>query len=150
AGGAAASTPIELHWDDLIPEAQKGLAFQTLQGLGVVEHGQLSTPFDQEAAYAVVTEYDGEVVRIPGYVVPLDFEGIAITDFILVPYIGACIHVPPPPANQLIFVRPAEPFEIRSMWDPVFVTGTISALAFETALAQIGYGMEQGEVAPYF
>lgn len=150
AGSAwARDTPVELEWDDLVPASSKGLLYETLQGLGVVEHGQFSSPFDQEAASAVVTDYNNKLVRIPGYAVPLDFSGTGITSFILVPYIGACIHVPPPPANQLVFVKPTEPFESESMWDPIFATGMFSTSAVATELAEIGYAMSEASIEPY-
>ncbi|MEM7508109.1 MAG: DUF3299 domain-containing protein [Pseudomonadota bacterium] len=146
----ASETPIELEWDDLVPGGTDGLLVETLRGLGVVEHGQYSSPFDQEAASAVVTDYDGKLVRIPGYAVPLDFSGTGISSFILVPYIGACIHVPPPPANQLVFVNPEEPFESESMWDPIFATGTLTTSAVSTELAEIGYAMSGATIEPYY
>ncbi|MEM0922955.1 MAG: DUF3299 domain-containing protein [Pseudomonadota bacterium] len=148
-GPAGARTPIELEWEQLIPEESKGLLLETLQGLGIVEHGQISTPFDQEAARAVVTDFDGKLVRIPGYAVPLDFSGLGITTFILVPYIGACIHVPPPPANQLIFAKASAPFVNDSFWDPIFATGVIASSLVSTELAEIGYAMSDVVTEPY-
>ena len=53
----------------------------------------------------VVAELNGKRVRIGGYVVPLDFEATTIKEFLLVPFVGACIHVPPPPANQIVYVK---------------------------------------------
>ena len=146
---ARADAPIDLLWDDLIPEEHRGLMMETLRDLGVVQHGELSTPFDQKAASAVVTDYNGQLVRIPGYAVPLEFSGRGITAFILVPFIGACVHVPPPPANQLIFVTPTEPFEADDMWDPIYATGTFSTSAVGTELAEIGYAMTDARVEPY-
>ncbi|MEM7238286.1 MAG: DUF3299 domain-containing protein [Pseudomonadota bacterium] len=145
----ASEAPIELEWEDLLPADSKGLLMDTLKGLGIVEHGQFSNPFDQEAASAVVTEFDGKRVRIPGYAVPLDFSGVSITSFILVPYIGACIHVPPPPANQLVFVKTSEPFEAESIWDPIFATGMFATSAVTTELAETGYAMNDASIEPY-
>lgn len=143
-----AETPIELEWTDLIP-GEPGIAMEMLQELGVVQHGQLSTPFDQEAGAELTTEYDGKLVRIPGYLVPLDFEGNGMTAALLVPYIGACIHVPPPPANQLIFVTTADPYESEGLFEPVFVTGMFGAAATETQLAQVGYAISADRIEPY-
>jgi len=145
----ASTDPIELEWEDLIPAENKGLLYETLQGLGIVEHGQISTPFDQEAASAVVTEYNGKLVRIPGFAVPLDFAGTAVSTFVLVPYFGACIHVPPPPPNQLVFVQTKTPFEGESMWDPIYATGIFGAAATATQLAEVGYAMTEAEITPY-
>ncbi|MEM9044198.1 MAG: DUF3299 domain-containing protein, partial [Pseudomonadota bacterium] len=125
----AENKPINLDWDDLIPEDQRGIGMESLRLLGIVQHGQLQSPFDQETDAEVVTDYDGKIVRIPGYAVPLEFEGTAISTFILVPYVGACIHVPPPPPNQLIFVEPKVAFRNDDFWDPVYATGVISTTA---------------------
>lgn len=139
---------VDLEWSDLVPDGG-GLAYQALRGIGIVEHGQMSTPFDQETAAAVTTDYNGRRVRLPGYVVPLDFEGTAVTTFILVPYVGACIHVPPPPANQLVLVTTDEPYENEGLFAPVTVTGRFGTAASETQLAEIGYAMEAEAIEPY-
>ena len=46
----------------------------------------------------------GQSVRLPGYVVPLEDLAAGIKEFLLVPYFGACVHSPPPPANQIVHV----------------------------------------------
>ena len=79
------------------------------------------------AAVAVVTELDGKRVHIGGYVVPLDFEATNVKEFLLVPFVGACIHVPPPPPNQIIYVKTAKGFDVEGSFDPVYVTGTLKA-----------------------
>jgi hypothetical protein len=145
---ALARDVIDLQWTDLAPR-EGGLDWSALQGIGVVEHGQMSTPFDQEAASAVTTDYNGKTVRLPGFVVPLDFEGTGVTTFILVPYVGACVHVPPPPANQLVLVTTVDPFDAEGLFDPVYVTGVFTTSAAETELAQIGYSMEARRIEPY-
>ena len=53
----------------------------------------------------LVSKLDGHVIKLPGYVLPLDFEGTLVRSFLLVPYVGACIHVPPPPPNQIVHVQ---------------------------------------------
>lgn len=145
---AQASDVIDLQWADLAPR-DGGLDWSALQGIGIVEHGQMSTPFDQEAASAVTTEFNDQTVRLPGFVVPLDFEGTGVTTFILVPYVGACVHVPPPPANQLVLVTTDVPFDVEGLFDPVYVTGIITTSAAETELAQIGYSMDARRIEPY-
>jgi hypothetical protein len=95
---------------------------------------------------AVVAELDGKRVRIGGYVVPLDFDATKIKEFLLVPFVGACIHVPPPPPNQIIYVKAGEGFEITGQFDPVYVTGTIKTARQFTGLAATGYTMEADRV----
>jgi hypothetical protein len=143
-----ADAVIQLNWRDLAP-GEGGLDWSVLRGIGVVEHGQLSTEFDQEAASKVTTEFNGKTVRLPGFVVPLDFEGTGVTTFILVPFVGACVHVPPPPANQLVLVTTETPFDIEGLFDPVYVTGMFGTSAAETQLAEIGYALSADKIEPY-
>lgn len=111
------------------------------------DRGWMSAPAQQSSGPApVVTALDGEVVNIGGYVVPLDFDQTKVKEFLLVPFVGACIHVPPPPANQIIYVKPAQPFEIKATFDPVYVTGKISVAPTFTGLAETGYTINADKV----
>ena len=141
----AAETPIELSWNDLIPESQ-GQRPQIPSG--IIQHGQMSTPTDKSEA-RVTYAYNGKTVRIPGYIVPLELDGTGTREFLLVPYVGACIHVPPPPANQLVIVTAEEPYEYRFMFEPVYVTGTLNTSAVATELAEVGYALAADKVEPY-
>ena len=93
----------------------------------------------------MVTELNGKRVRIGGYVVPLDFEATTIKEFLLVPFVGACIHVPPPPANQIVYVKSDKGFEIGGQFDPVWVTGTMKTETAFTGLADAGYSTRRRE-----
>ena len=95
-------------------------------------------------------ELDGKRVRIPGFVVPLDMEATRISELLLVPYYGACIHVPPPPTNQTVFVTlpPEQPFE-GQMFDTVWVTGTLKVTPTSSELADAGYRIDATAIAPY-
>lgn len=94
----------------------------------------------------VVTALDGERVQIGGYVVPLDFQATKVKEFLLVPFVGACIHVPPPPANQIIYVKAEQGFEVKGNFDPVYVTGKLSVTATFTGLAEAGYSIAAEKV----
>jgi hypothetical protein len=98
------------------------------------------------AAPAVVTELDGKRVRIGGYVVPLDFEATTVKEFLLVPFVGACIHVPPPPPNQIVYVKTAKGFDVEGSFDPVYVTGALKVASQYTGLAETGYSIEAEKV----
>lgn len=145
----ASKRAVELDWSDLVPNGSGGTDMERLRRLGVVRHGQLSTPFDQATGGQVTQEYDGLNVKIPGYLIPLDFDGTAMTAGLLVPYVGACIHVPPPPPNQLIFVTVADPYDSDGLFEPVWVTGIFGTTATETQLAEIGYAMSAVRIEPY-
>jgi uncharacterized protein len=95
---------------------------------------------------AVVQELDGKRVHIGGYVVPLDFEATNVKEFLLVPFVGACIHVPPPPPNQIIYVKAAKGFDVAGSFDPVYVTGTLKVASQSTGLAETGYTIDAEKV----
>ena len=100
---------------------------------------------------------DGRVVKLPGYVLPLDFDGTLVKSFLLVPYVGACIHVPPPPPNQIVFVQPKDGFKSPELFAPVWVTGRISTGMNKTSLTLVdgssdvnfGYALQATTVEPY-
>lgn len=143
--GVKADEIIELGWEDLIP----GPDDQVRSLRGVIQHGELSSGFAQAQASGVVTDYDGLIVRLPGYVVPMEYDGTGVTVFILAPFVGACVHVPPPPANQLVLVTTERPYEIDGLFDPVTVTGMIGTSAISTDLAAIGYAISAEAIEPY-
>lgn len=109
------------------------------------------------AAKAVVPALDGQQVRIPGYVVPLDFDGKKVTEFLLVPFVGACIHVPPPPPNQIVHVRFAPGYATAGMFSPVWVEGRMSvghaehklSLADGASNVDVGYSLLANNVEIY-
>ena len=97
----AAGEPVELVWEQLIPQSSwfGGQSGRVISGM--IQHGQISPlPDLTQDQSALVSDYDGKRVRIPGYIVPIGFDGVGVKEFLLVPYVGACIHVPPPPPNQ--------------------------------------------------
>jgi len=94
-------------------------------------------------------ELDGQAIRMPGYVVPLDESKAGLREFLLVPYLGACIHTPPPPANQIIHVKLRQPGKGLHMMDAVWVSGRLQTLRTDTAMGVSGYRMEAVQVEPY-
>ena len=144
----ASDGQIELKWSDLVPE-EDGLALDALRDLGIVQHGQMSTPFDQTRSGIVTEEFNGQNVRIPGYLIPLEFADTGITVALLVPYVGACIHVPPPPPNQLIFVTTDTPYKSSGLFEAVYVTGLFGTSVTETMLAEVGYSIAADRIEPY-
>lgn len=93
-------------------------------------------------------ELAGARVRLPGYVVPLDMVQGKVKEFLLVPYFGACIHTPPPPANQIVHVMLKEPAELRTM-DAVWASGTFSTRRQDSPMGVSGYAMAAELVEPY-
>ncbi len=109
------------------------------------------------AATAVNETIIGQEIRIPGYVLPLEMRDGKAVEFLLVPTVGACIHTPPPPANQLIHVIHPEGIEIKGLYDPVWVTGIVQAdasvrearYADGQAEVAVSYAMQPASVVPY-
>ncbi|WP_171125630.1 MULTISPECIES: DUF3299 domain-containing protein [unclassified Ruegeria] len=140
--------PTQLGWKDLAPGAETTVV-QRLRNGGIVQHGELSEPVDAEKGAQLTTQYNGLRVRLPGYLVPLKFEENKVLSALLVPYVGACIHVPPPPPNQLVLLSPETPYETDTLFEPVWALGVFSTNQSETHLAKVGYEITAAEISPY-
>lgn len=137
---------VELAWKDLLPEGEVFIP-DVLSGL--IDHQEAPLYSQQPESSGVRTDWNGMTVRMPGYMVPIDYEGTGVTAFILVPYVGACVHVPPPPANQLVFVTTSEPYESEGLFEAVSVTGMFGVSSMNTQLAEIGYALSADKVEPF-
>jgi hypothetical protein len=144
---ALAADYIDLDWEDLLPQGQEPTP-HAMRGLLPHDEGQPLTS-QQPASSGVRTAWNGQIVRIPGFIVPIDYDGSGVTAFILVPYVGACVHVPPPPANQLVFVTTHPPYESGGLFEPVNVIGMFGVSSLRTELAEIGYALSADEIVPY-
>lgn len=143
---AASSTPRELEWMELMPE-DEGKAW--LEGTGNVDHTGFEPP-DPFQSFRTVDELDGETIRIPGFVVPVETDGEGnLKEFFLVPYFGACIHVPPPPANQIIYGRLAEPIPMVNIWDAFWMEGTLEIEHVTNETAASAYTMKVDKLELY-
>lgn len=96
-----------------------------------------------------VSALDGATVKMPGYVVPLEQTKEGLKEFLLVPYFGACIHTPPPPANQIVHVRSASPMAGFGTMAAVWVSGTMRTLRRDSGVGVSGYQLELAEMVPY-
>ena len=108
---------------------------------------------------AMVQELDGQKIKILGYLLPLEVSGSSTTEFLLVPYVGACIHSPPPPPNQIIHatVSDKKGYQHKKLFEPVLVTGTLSIKSSTKDLYLVdgsssvisGYSMQAEIIKPY-
>lgn len=95
-------------------------------------------------------ELDNTEIRLPGFIVPLEFDdAMNISEFFLVPYYGACIHVPPPPPNQIIFVRYPQGLQLENLYTPFWVSGTLHIETVENDTALSSYSMAADEIVEY-
>ncbi len=113
----------------------------------------------EKSRWAVNETLNGKEVQIPGYLLPLESSAGKVTEFLLVPFIGACIHVPPPPPNQIVHVKvlQKEGYENKALYEPVWVTGEMNVksmvkelyLADGSAGVDIGYAVKAKRIEPY-
>jgi len=148
-GLASVSTHAEdtltLEWIDLIPESERN-QFDSY-GMPAIDHSGGS--MEQSMVGSVRQELNGSKVKIPGFVIPLEGDANMVTEFLLVPYFGACIHVPPPPPNQIIYVHFPKGAPVQQLWDVVYVIGTLKTETVSHELAQTGYVIQGTEIAEY-
>ncbi|USA42813.1 DUF3299 domain-containing protein [Spongiibacter taiwanensis] len=99
----------------------------------------------------VVPEFDGKAIRMPGFIVPLEFGANQqqVTKFFLVPYFGACIHVPPPPPNQIVYAEYAKGFKLESLYQPYWLSGTLRTTLIENDMATAAYAIKVDRLEPY-
>lgn len=153
--GGVAGAYKETPWESLVPadwdpmRELKGIDFNTLTDTDPRAVKALETLRKEWDNAPVVTKLNGARIRIPGFVVPLDVQKRQVTEFLLVPYYGACIHTPPPPANQIIHVVPAKPLTSDQVMAPVWVSGTLETVRTETGMGAAGYYMKADTVVPY-
>ena len=136
----------EIDWESLIPpgwnpdEPFERYSDNEIMQMTSEEISQLEAEsqmiFD---AAPSVQELNGEEVRMPGYLLPLEFEGDEVSEFFLVPYLGACIHVPPPPANQIVYGRYEEGYEVEDLYTPVWISGTLQVDRSSNQLGETGF-----------
>jgi hypothetical protein len=159
----------DLLWEDLIPASEREIMLEMME-LTRNPHGipvdpdkdlneQLNRVFDltQDPDYQglmnsinVRAELDQQDIRLPGFIVPLEMnEENAIVEFFLVPYYGACIHVPPPPPNQIVFVRYEKGLQLQEIWKPFYVSGRIFTELHEDDIAVTAYTMAAVDIAEY-
>jgi len=136
-----------IEWDDLIP---RGVAYPEIIAEGEMdEENDTWRPVYDANATRFNTDLDGDPVELPGYIIPLELDARGVTAFLLVPYVGACIHVPPPPPNQLIYVTTETPWPSEDLWDAVWVSGPLRVNPRSTEIAEIGYEIAADKIEIY-
>lgn len=145
----------ETSWDDLLPKS-----WDPMKIIGDLKLDQLedSDPKAIEAMEKLKRMWsaappnpamNGKPIRIAGFLVPLEWGKRELKEFLLVPYFGACIHVPPPPANQIIHVVPDRPYKSKDGMDAVWVSGVITLTNSRTEMGDSGYRIRAVKVEPY-
>ena len=165
---SAIAAPKVITWDDLAPVA-KGAPTVDFDKLGKVKgmpdisafggsKVALDIYMDNREFMRQMQPLDGNKlairlngleIKIAGYVAPLSFDGDKVVDFLFVPYLGACIHVPPPAVNQIVYVENATGLTVSNMYEPLWLTGKLTTMSVSTLVANVGYSISGARVEPY-
>ncbi len=153
--GAAAAVPasnkvLELEWDELMPLEDRA---KFNMAPPVPQHdylGEAGPAAQQPMNFNVNKELNGLNVKLPGFIVPLDIgkDGL-VSEFFLVPYFGACIHVPPPPPNQIVYVKMQKGIALDSIYEAYWITGKMSIQKKSTRLGAAAYMVAADKVEIY-
>ena len=167
---AVAKTPLlkfkTIDWDNLMPEEDLNALLNPPSYIDDLEDSSLEDLTNEQlqidltdalddryqqalVSTKIIKEMDGQAVRIPGFVVPVEFDEETITEFFLVPYFGACIHSPPPPPNQIIYVHAPDGLKLNTLYDPFWISGIISTTLIENYMATSAYSMQMKSYEPY-
>ncbi len=136
-----------IEWEELVPADLKQKAIEIQESIFAYNpQSHENTPkvgsFTQFEMHDTRPELNGKKVRITGFVVPLEFDMTYVNEFLLAPYMGACIHVPPPPANQIILVRSQKKVKVDDIYYPLTFDGTLTTEKSDTNLAQTAYSLD--------
>jgi hypothetical protein len=139
-----------IDWDALLPDRERA-NFNTEPPPPIHDYlGERGAAARQTGSIAVNTKLSETRVKIPGFVVPLvvNDNGV-VSEFFLVPYFGACIHVPPPPPNQIVYVKLAGGIRLGSPEDAFWVTGTLHTQTNGNNLAKAAYTLDASRMELY-
>ena len=163
----ALAEPSTIDWEDLSPAEGKGVKLKLdtkadIRGIPDISEFNNSKEYldnfledmkfvkeTQEESGFINMNLNNKEIKIAGYITPIAFDGDNVTEFLFVPFRGACIHVPPPPANQIIYVKSASGLKADEIWSPQWITGTLLANSVSTIVADVGYSIQDASVQPY-
>lgn len=149
-----------IEWTDLIPKDDLDALLNPPDYINDIEDGSIEDQISSQVKGAigaahddryqqalvsttVIEEMDGKAVQIAGFIVPLEFnDQQIITQFFLVPFFGACIHVPPPPPNQIIFVDYPQGLHLKALYDPFWISGILEVSLTESDLGTSAYSID--------
>ena len=170
ANSALQAETLEITWKDLSPTKEAGTEIVLTKGSdikGVPDISDLGEAKDPKADLAAFLEdmnfmkklqrkggylnpnLDGKKISLEGYATPLAFDEYKVTELLFVPYKGACIHVPPPPANQIIYVKSVTGLDMDDLYFPMTLIGVLRANSVSTVMAEVGYTMEKALIEPF-
>tara|TARA_B110000881_G_C18519071_1_gene486546 strand:- start:670 stop:1245 length:576 start_codon:yes stop_codon:yes gene_type:complete len=157
----------EVQWIDLLPKADLDAIMNPPSYITDIVDGSIedqianqvqnSIVLAQDDRYQqalksvdIIEEMDGQLIKIPGFIVPLQYDvNQNITEFFIVPYFGACIHVPPPPPNQILYVKYPEGFQLDDWNRPFWFFGELNTQLVENEMATSAYSLNVSNIEVY-
>ena len=128
----------ENAWDRLIPAGTYDFVPQDF-GYELLFNPTFQSQLDA-AGRVIDTALEGQRIELAGFMVPIEVKGQSVSQFLLVPEAGQCVHVPPPPLNQTLLVDATNaPTELRDLYEPVIVSGRLSVITQRFEIAESGY-----------
>jgi hypothetical protein len=139
---------LDLDWKELLPEGERA-HFTAVAPAPVHDYrGEGGPPAVQAQDFNVNKSLEGATVRLPGFIVPLQANG-GVSEFLLVPYFGSCIHVPPPPPNQIVYVHNSKRSGIESIYEAYWITGKLHLQTKTTRLGSTAYELSADKIEVY-
>ena len=155
----AKKAPLVLSWENLMPEGEEDRLSELYEDYmrslasgdaASIAEGSAADTMKQIGTFNTVKPLNGRLVRIAGYVVPLDFNARnTLSEFLLAPYFGACVHAPPPPPNQIIYVTAKPAAKLKDLWGAVWAEGVLSTDRKDSDLASAAYTLALTKVEAY-
>ena len=140
----------EIDWRDLLPENERKRYNPNAPAPVHGALGEGGPPAVQTITTTVNQDLDQALVRLPGFIVPLGApKNGLVRDFYLVPYIGEDIHVPPPPSNQMVYVRSPTGVAAEAVHEAYWVTGKMRVETRTTPLGTSAYSLVANKVEQY-
>ncbi len=104
---------------------EKSLMEQGVDVEGLLSQRDQISELRRKAYESINPTLNGVKAKMPGYLLPLEYSGKEVTELLLVPWVGACSHTPPPPKNQIVYIKIKEGYQVRSRFEAVWVEGTM-------------------------
>lgn len=162
----------QIPWEALIPKEDLDILLNPPESIWEIEDGSAEDNIESltaknktkdtaqakaESRYMaalksskVVKAFDNKNIKLPGFIVPLvTNEQNKVTEFFIVPYFGACLHMPPPPPNQIVFATQKQGFELESLQQAFWFEGNLTISTHNNELGDSAYSLSIHSIKPY-
>lgn len=145
----------EINWSDLMPPNWDSVKKFSQFNFYKFKDGDPAAEVELKKMRAIFykapiePKMNDRKISISGFMIPLNKKDEPIKDFLLVAFVGTCIHEAPPAANQTIHVTVTEPLQGVKAMAPITIKGVINTAYIDTPMGGAGYRMENAQVDPH-